>query len=255
MPDHSFTLQERALTQQGFDYGPEELRELSWALRFTPTVCMAAALAGLVTRQPLVHFALAALGIIPFWLPSKNPLDLFYNAAIRPLWGGVRLPPNPLPRRIACLMGGAMNILIGVSFTAGKPGLAYGFGAVLVALQLVVITSHFCVASWMYEVLLRALGRWTAPVDPGKAKGLVSGGARLIDVRSPEEFAASHLPGAENVPLEKVVSALTGKENGALVLYCRSGLRSQRAVQLLKKAQFRDLHNLGALSRWPDDAA
>ena len=32
--------QERALFQQGYDYSPQELKTLSWGLRFTPMLCM-----------------------------------------------------------------------------------------------------------------------------------------------------------------------------------------------------------------------
>ena len=34
-----------ALIQQGYDYSPEQLKELSWGLRFTPSICMAVAVA------------------------------------------------------------------------------------------------------------------------------------------------------------------------------------------------------------------
>jgi rhodanese-related sulfurtransferase len=238
-----------ALIQQGYDYSPEELSELSWGLRFTPSVCLAIALVGLATRQPAIHFGLAALGILPFWSPAWHPVDRLYNHVLRPLWGGVKLPPNPLPRRIACLMGGAMNLGIGSAFAAGRPATAYVLGAVLVALQLIVITTHFCVASWLYEGLLRAVGRFAPPIDAETARRLLREGAELVDVRSPEEFARGHLPGARNVPLEQVVAALEGEPGRSHVLYCQSGLRSQRAVQLLRRRGHARVHNLGAMRR------
>jgi hypothetical protein len=94
-----------SLIQQGYDYTGRELSELSWALRFTPAVCMVGAIIGLITQQAPIHFVLAGIGIIPFWFPAAHPLDLLYNHGLRPFWNGVRLPPNPLPRRIACFMG------------------------------------------------------------------------------------------------------------------------------------------------------
>ena len=48
-------------------------------------------------------------------------------------------------------MGGSMNILIGLSFIYGTANLAYSLGAVLIALQLIVISTHFCMA---WEALL-----------------------------------------------------------------------------------------------------
>jgi rhodanese-related sulfurtransferase len=244
------SLGQRALRQQGYDYTPEELRELDWGLRFTPAVCMLGAVVGLVLRAPAIHFALAALGILPFWLPAAHPVDLLYNHLLRPLWGGVRLPPNPLPRRIACLMGGAMNLAIGVSFVAGSVAAAYAFGAVLIVLQLVVISTHFCVASWMYEGLLKLAGRWDAPVDVGSARAVLAAGGMLVDVRSPEEFARGHLEGAVNLPVEAIAERAAELGDRELVLYCRSGMRSQRAAQVLRRRGCRRVHNLGAMSRW-----
>ncbi len=240
------TASQRALHQQGYDYTPAELSELSWGLRFTPALCMAGAAIGLATGQAWIHFTLAILGIVPFWFPASNPLDRFYNHLLRPMWDGVVLPPNPLPRRIACLMGGAMNIGIGAAFSAGNPTLAYSLGAMLLGLQAIVITTHFCVASWMYEGLLRMLGRFTAPIDPAHARELVADGAVLIDVREPDEFARGHLDGAINLPLASFTERAQELPGGPFLVYCQSGLRSQRALQLAKRD---DLFNLGAMDR------
>jgi rhodanese-related sulfurtransferase len=240
----------RALVQQGYDYSPEELRELEWGLRFTPLLCMAIALVGLATAQPAIHFALAALGILPFWFPAWHPLDRLYNHLLRPLWNGVRLPPNPLPRRIACFMGGSMNLAIGFSFLAGQPVVAYILGAMLITLQLIVITTHFCVASWMFEGLLRMIGKWLAPIPVEEARRLVESGGKLLDVRNPDEFARGHLPGAVNVPFESLERRLGELGGGCYLCYCMSGLRSQRAAQILKRKGFKDAHNLGAMARW-----
>ena len=143
------TLESIALAQQGYDYTPEELHKLSWGLRFTPFVCMLGAAYGLTTGNPNIHFALAALCILPFWFPAWHPLDRIYNHLIRPIWNGTPLPPNPLQRRIACVIGGSINIGIGVSFLSGSAILAYILGFILVPLQIIVISTHFCVASWL----------------------------------------------------------------------------------------------------------
>ncbi|MAB78304.1 MAG: sulfurtransferase [Planctomycetes bacterium] len=243
----------RALIQQGYDYSPGRLRELSWALRFTPLVCMAAALVGLATREPAIHFALAALGMLPFWMPAAHPVDRFYNHVLRPLWRGVKLPPNPLPRRIACFMGGATNLGIALAFVAGNVPLAYLLGGMLVVLQLIVITTHFCVASWMYEIFLRALGLWVPTVPLAEARELLAAGAELIDVREPDEFAGNHLPGSRNVPLAGVVDGLADSRDRTLLLYCVSGMRSQRAVRRLRREGFEQIHNLGAMEKMQGD--
>ena len=69
----SISYQEQGLIQQGYHYESGELRELSWGLRFTPFVCMGFAILGLFLKEPLIHFSLAALGIIPFWFPGGHP--------------------------------------------------------------------------------------------------------------------------------------------------------------------------------------
>jgi len=195
------TLESTALAQQGYDYTPEELHKLIWGLRFTPFVCMLGAAYGLVTMNANVHFALGALGILPFWYPAWHPVDRIYNHVVRPIWNGTRLPPNPFQRRIACLIGGSMNIGIGISFLTGSITAAYILGFILVPLQLIVISTHFCVASWMYERFLRLIGRWSPPLSGEEARKLIAAGAQLIDVREPDEFAKlkKHNPNVYNL--------------------------------------------------------
>lgn len=69
-------------------------------------------------------------------------------------------------------------------------------------------------------------------------KGLVT----VLDVRPPEEYAAGHLPGAINVPVEKLEGAL-GKlpKRKEIVAYCRGPycLMSFDAVELLRKRGLR----------------
>ncbi len=246
------TLESKSLIQQGYDYSPEQLHELSWGLRFTPLLCMLGAAYGLVTRNPDIHFAVAALGILPFWAPAWHPLDRIYNHLLRPIWKGVKLPPNPLQRRIACLMGGSMNIGIGIGFLSGNTVVAYAFGFILVPLQLVVISTHFCVAAWMFEGLMRLLGRWTPPISAERAHELAKEGARFIDVREPNEFAIGHLPDAVNLPLTTIEDHLEILRSGQSILYCQSGLRSQAAFARLHRLGL-DVHNLGAMTKYQTD--
>lgn len=57
--------------------------------------------------------------------------------------------------------------------------------------------------------------------------------ATVIDVRTPGEYASGHLPGAYNVPLDRLDDALpaleSAGEKGGLVLVCASGARSATA--------------------------
>lgn len=89
-------------------------------------------------------------------------------------------------------------------------------------------------------------------VTSQQARQLVEAGARLVDVRTPAEFAAGHIPGAVNIPLQQLDSRLIELEpkEQAVVLYCRSGNRSGSAARLLKSAGFGEVHDLGPMSRW-----
>jgi phage shock protein E len=91
--------------------------------------------------------------------------------------------------------------------------------------------------------VLRRLGQ----VDRAEAHRLVDSGARLIDVRTPEEFEGGHLSAAKNVPLRDLTNRLTELEpKGApVVLYCASGTRS-----ILKRSGFTAVYDLGSMRRW-----
>jgi len=107
-------------------------------------------------------------------------------------------------------------------------------------------------------VLILALGAvaffWSraGTVAGPEARRLVSGGARLVDVRTPEEFAEGHIDGAVNIPVQELSARLgeVGQKDTEVVVYCRSGKRSHQAKQLLKEAGFTAVHDLGGMSRW-----
>ncbi|MFD8015140.1 rhodanese-like domain-containing protein [Streptomyces sp. NPDC058955] len=60
---------------------------------------------------------------------------------------------------------------------------------------------------------------------------------RVVDVRTPGEFASGHVPGAVNVPLERVEAGLAelrkAAESGPLLLVCASGARSEKGAAIL----------------------
>ncbi len=58
---------------------------------------------------------------------------------------------------------------------------------------------------------------------------------RVVDVRSPGEFAAGHIPGASNVPLEQLAGRmedLSGPHD--VILLCQSGVRAAQGAKLLR---------------------
>ncbi len=76
----------------------------------------------------------------------------------------------------------------------------------------------------------------------------------ILDVRTSEEFVASHIKGAHHLDwyrpdFKETVSTFDKKVS--YKLYCRSGNRSGQALQLMSSLGFLDLENLGSL----EDAA
>ncbi len=70
-------------------------------------------------------------------------------------------------------------------------------------------------------------------------------GARIIDVRGPDEFALWHLPGAENVPLEQVRERQADWDPSTPIrLYCAVGFRSYLAYRALVQRGFADVRTL-----------
>jgi NADPH-dependent 2,4-dienoyl-CoA reductase/sulfur reductase-like enzyme/peroxiredoxin family protein/TusA-related sulfurtransferase/rhodanese-related sulfurtransferase len=90
------------------------------------------------------------------------------------------------------------------------------------------------------NVLLGDLNLWYAQDFPHATDG-----ARIIDVRTEEEFSIWHLPGAENAPLAtlRTVTADWDKSAG-LRLYCSVGFRSYLAYRILVQLGFTDVATL-----------
>ena len=85
-------------------------------------------------------------------------------------------------------------------------------------------------------------------ITPDVAWQQIRAGALLVDVRSPEEFAAGHLEGALNIPHDVIAARLAefGQDKTKqIVLYCRSGRRSGIARDALIANGFTAVVNAG----------
>ena len=82
---------------------------------------------------------------------------------------------------------------------------------------------------------------------------MIKSGAKVIDVRSPEEFEDEHFPEAINIPVNliQVRAGELGDKNAPLVLYCASGSRSAYAARILSMAGFKKVVNAGGLYDMP----
>ncbi len=78
-----------------------------------------------------------------------------------------------------------------------------------------------------------------------EARTLLEQGALLVDVRQPEEYLLGAAPGAINIPLPVISSALDQlRRDVPVLLYCVSGRRSALAQSLLHTHGFTDVHNV-----------
>ena len=75
----------------------------------------------------------------------------------------------------------------------------------------------------------------------------------VLDVRTPEEYAEAHIPGAINVPNEEIgeepIAELPDKDQIILV-YCRSGNRSKEAAQKLADQGDSNVIEFGGIKDW-----
>ncbi|MFN8477147.1 MAG: molybdopterin-synthase adenylyltransferase MoeB [Kouleothrix sp.] len=77
----------------------------------------------------------------------------------------------------------------------------------------------------------------------------------LLDVREANEWEIGYIPGAVRISVNELQSRLNELDTAReMVVYCRSGVRSARAVNMLKQAGFRKVKNMtGGILRWSDD--
>jgi rhodanese-related sulfurtransferase len=69
-------------------------------------------------------------------------------------------------------------------------------------------------------------------------KALIAGGAKIIDVRTPQEYRGGHVRGSVNIPLDRIRSEIPKikKQGVPVILCCASGMRSGNATSILKEA-------------------
>lgn len=73
--------------------------------------------------------------------------------------------------------------------------------------------------------------------------------ASIVDVRTPAEYEEGHYAGAVNIPLHEVPQRIDEfkKMQQPIVVYCRSGARSEMATSILKQNGLMEVYNGGGL--------
>jgi molybdopterin/thiamine biosynthesis adenylyltransferase/rhodanese-related sulfurtransferase len=77
----------------------------------------------------------------------------------------------------------------------------------------------------------------------------------LVDVREPFEYDISRIPGSKLIPLGELPARLSELDSADdIVLHCKVGGRSAKALRILQEAGFRKLNNLqGGITAWSED--
>ena len=111
------------------------------------------------------------------------------------------------------------------------------------------------VAGWLSTSVVAASAelRRTPQIDVRELQSrMAAGTTAVIDVRSANEWAAGHIPGAQHIPLGYLADRCrTLPTTQPIVVQCQSGARSAIAASLLERLGFSDVTNLaGGLTAW-----
>ncbi len=95
-----------------------------------------------------------------------------------------------------------------------------------------------------------------AEVTPEQLKARIDRGEAVfvLDVRNPEEYQICRVPGSTLLPLPELPQRFRELDpEREMVVHCKSGLRSAKAIQFLRERGFRKLTNLkGGILAWAD---
>lgn len=100
-------------------------------------------------------------------------------------------------------------------------------------------------AVFVFALKLRAASTLSAAA----ARQYLQQGALLVDVRTPDEYSAGHLPGSVNIPLDRLREELPRRlpdRQKPVLLHCRSGRRSAVAEAQLRALGYTNAFNLGS---------
>ncbi|HHI2214570.1 rhodanese family protein [Enterobacter cloacae] len=73
-------------------------------------------------------------------------------------------------------------------------------------------------------------------ITPQQANALIDDGAKLIDIRDPDEYAREHIPAAQSVPLDTLPGALNAGAGETVIFHCQSGARTSNNAARLAQA-------------------
>ena len=108
-----------------------------------------------------------------------------------------------------------------------------------------------------FRDLLGAAKAQITEIDPQTAADHIASGARVLDVREPDEFDQGALTGVVHIPrghLEAQVEARLADKTVPVVVYCAGGVRSAFAAKTLQELGYAEVYSMaGGFSRWKDE--
>jgi rhodanese-related sulfurtransferase len=89
-------------------------------------------------------------------------------------------------------------------------------------------------------------------ISATQARAFLQQGAKVIDVRTEQEYRDNHIPGAINLPLDSINQSIAQRvpdKNTPVLLHCAGGVRSGMARARLRKLGYTKAYNLGSYGR------
>lgn len=111
---------------------------------------------------------------------------------------------------------------------------------IILFIALFVVVGGIIVLEWRER---QTLGKTLTSYE---ASRLINEQATLIDLRSFDEYKKGHIAGAKNYPLSDFRNQFSRiKKDKPVILYCKNGLSSKNAAQILHENGYTEIYNLG----------
>jgi phage shock protein E len=126
---------------------------------------------------------------------------------------------------------------------------------ILLLLILLVLGLYFLLNGKKPAPAVKTESRWETITPAEVHARLEQGtGVNLVDVRTPAEYRTGHLPQSISLPLNTLASAAPARfkeKNEGIVVYCRSGARSELAAKILSELGYTRVYDMGGIVNWP----
>lgn len=93
-------------------------------------------------------------------------------------------------------------------------------------------------------------GQSDGPTEQASSSQTLPAGTAIYDVRTPAEFASGHADGATLLPVTDIERGIYPDiaKDSSIAVYCRSGNRSAQATELLERAGYTNVTDMGGLA-------